>query len=119
MKRTRAQLLWTFQLYLDTMRIMDPERRDRLSQMFMERALSRPTECDFATWLKTNRLTPAPVIVRTRGSRLMFFSTWLDSYRPYADKDEWERLIRLYNTKSLARDIERDFHRYLREEILK
>jgi hypothetical protein len=119
MKRTRAQMLWTFQLYLDALKIWEPERRERLSAMFLERMLSRPTERDFLTWLKTNKLTPAPVLVRTRGSRLMFFSTWLNAYRPLADKAERERLIRLYNSKSLARDIERDFHRYMREEILK
>jgi hypothetical protein len=118
-KRTRAQMLSTFQLYLDALKIFEPERRDRLSQMFLERMLSRATERDFLTWLKTNKVKPAPILVRTRGSRLMFFSAWLNRYRPFADRDERERLTRLYNQKSLARDIEREFHRFLREEVLK
>ena len=119
MRRTRAQLLWTFQLYLDALKIYEPERRERLSAMYLERMLSRATERDFLQWLKTNKVTPAPILVRTRGSRLMFFSSWLNRYRPFADREERERLIRLYNSRSLARDIERDFHRFVREEILK
>jgi hypothetical protein len=119
MKRTRAQLLWTFQAYLDALQILEPERRERLSLMFLERMLSRATERDFQQWLKTNKVMPAPVIVRTRSSRLMFFSSWLNRYRPFANREERERLIRLYNSKALARDIERDFHRFMREEILK
>lgn len=119
MKATRAQLLWTFQLYLDKLNIMDPERRDRLSEMFLERHLSRPTELDFKTWLKTNKLTPATIVLRTRGSRLAFFSAWLNRYRPFADREERERLIRLYNSKALSRDIEREFHQYVRAEVLR
>lgn len=119
MKRTRAQMLWTFQAYLDALKIMEPERRERLSLMFLERMLSRATERDFLQWLKTNKVLPKPVLVRTRGSRLMFFSSWLNRYRPFAQREERERLIRLYSKKQLARDIEREFHQFMRDEILK
>jgi hypothetical protein len=117
MKRTRAELLWVFQLYLDKCQVMDPERRDRLSSMFLERQLSRPTERDFFTWQKTNRLTPATVIARTRGSRLFHFVTWLDCNRPFASAEERQRLTRLYNARALSREIEREFHQFLRSKI--
>jgi len=118
-RRTRPQLLWTFQAYLDALKIMEPERRERLSLMYLERALSRSTERDFLSWLKSNKITPAAVIVRTRGSRLMFFSAWLNRYRPYADREERERLIRLYNNRMLSREIEREFHQFVRSEVLR
>jgi hypothetical protein len=111
-------LLWAFQIYLDKLKIMEPERRDRLSQMFLERALSRPTELEFLAWLKNNRLMPSKIIMRTRGSRLAWFSAWLNRYRPYADREERERLIRLYNDRTLSRDIEREFHAYVKAEVL-
>jgi hypothetical protein len=117
-KQTRAQLLWTFQAYLDRLKIMDPERRERLSSLFLDRGLSRETEKEFSAWLKTNHLLPArPVVMRTRGSRLAYFRTWLDIFRPFADRDERERLTRLYNNKQLARDIEREFHQYVRNNV--
>jgi hypothetical protein len=119
MRTTRPQLLWTFQLYLDKLKIMEPERRDRLSQMFLERALSRATEIEFLAWLKTNRLMPSKIVMRTRGSRLAWFSAWLNRYRPFADRGERERLIRLYNDRTLSRDIEREFHAYVKAEVLR
>lgn len=119
MRTTRPQLLWTFQLYLDKLKIMEPERRDRLSQMFLERALSRATEIEFLAWLKTNRLMPSKIVMRTRGSRLAWFSAWLNRYRPFADREERERLIRLYNDRTLSRDIEREFHAYVKAEVLR
>jgi len=118
MKKTRAQLLWIFQAYLDRLNIIEPERRERLSSLFLDRGLSRDTEREFSAWLKTNQLLPARAFVmRTRTSRLAYFSAWLNQYRPFADREERERLIRLYNNKQLARDIEREFHKYIRATI--
>jgi hypothetical protein len=85
--------------------------------MFLNRELSRATERDFQTWQKTNKLAPATVIMRTRGSRLFAFSAWLNQFRPFADPTERERLTRLYLSRNLARDIQREFHQYMRKEI--
>ena len=115
MKQTRPQLLWVFQLYLDKLQIMDPERRERLSAMFLERKLSRPTEIDFKQWQKSNQLMPATQIMRTRGSRLWLFRVWLNQYRLFESTEERERLTRLYVTRSLSREIEREFHVWVRE----
>jgi hypothetical protein len=87
--------------------------------MFLERALSRATEIEFLAWLKTNRLMPSKIVMRTRGSRLAWFSAWLNRYRPFADREERERLIRLYNDRTLSRDIEREFHAYVKAEVLR
>lgn len=115
MKRTRPQLLWRFQEYLDARAIMEPERRERLSAMFLERQLSRPTELDFSAWMKGGAyFREQPQLMRTRGSRLMFFRAWLDTWRPMADREERERLTRLYNARQLSRDIEREFHQFVR-----
>lgn len=123
MRRTRAQLLWKFQGYMDSLKIMDPERRDRWSNMFLQRQLSRATENDFKQWCRSNRaafgLESTTPPMRTRGSRLVRFSTWLYTARPYADREERERLIRLYNGKALARGIELEFHRFIHKEFSK
>jgi len=115
---TRAQLLWLFQAYLDKCGIFDTERRDSLSTMWLQRRLSRPTEAEFRHFLKTNNRAPKPPsVMATRGSRLAAFSTFLDRQRPGADRDERERLIRLYNGRQLSRQLEREFHTFCRQQL--
>jgi hypothetical protein len=118
MRKTRAQFLWTFQIYLDLLNIMEPERRLRLSTMFLERKLSKATEVEFGIWLRTNHLTQRRPVLLTRVSRLAFFAAWLNRFRPTADTGERERLTRLYYTHALDRKIEVEFHRYISAEIL-
>ena len=119
MKKTRAQLLWLFQAYLDKLNVLEPERRMRMSTMYLEKTLSRPTECDFNRWIKTRQFTiqQRNEIMRTRGSRLAAFSTWLDKYRPNATRDERERLTRLYNDGHISRPIQKQFHEFIHNEI--
>jgi len=114
-KQTRPQLLWVFQIYLDMLKIADPERRERLGNMFLQRQLSRATEKDFTQWRTTNRLSAATPVMRTRGSRLWLFRAWLDQYRIFETPVERERLTRLYLTRALSREIEREFHQFVRE----
>lgn len=116
--KTRCQLLWIFQLYLDQKNIHDPERRERLSGLYLDRGLTRDMEREFSAWLKTRHLMPErSAVMRTRGSRLAYFSAWLNQFRPWAPQEERERLIRLYNAKAIDRDIERQFHQYVRASI--
>lgn len=114
MKKTRAQLLWVFQLYLDKLGIFEEERRDRLTVMFLERGLSAHTEKDFKQWQRTNRICPATVILRTRGNRMWVFRSWMDQERPFLDDDARGRWLRLYLTKALSRELEYDFHLWVR-----
>jgi hypothetical protein len=118
MKLTRPQMLWRFWEYLEAAKIFDSERRMRLTTLYLERGLSRSMECDFNRWLKTNHVTEHTVVMRTRGSRLAYFSAWLNQYRRLASREERERLIRLYNGRALDRNIEREFHQFIREKIL-
>lgn len=117
MRRTRAQLLWTFQIYLDSLNIYDPDRRDSLTRLYLSKNLSRSTDRAFSHWLKTNRHLERPAVMRTRGSRLAAFCTFLDRHRPDLDKDGRDRLIRFYANKQLSRVIEETFHRFVREDL--
>jgi hypothetical protein len=115
MKQTRAQLLWIFQAYLDKCSIFQPERRECLSALFVDGQLSTSTEKDFKHWLKTSRRLPRPpVVMRSRGSRLAVFSTWLDRTRPDISRDDRERLIRLYNSRQLSGKLVVEFHQFAR-----
>lgn len=119
MKKTRAQLLWMFQAYLDRLKVYDPERRMRLSTMYLENQLSRATECDFNRWIKTGQfnIRERTEVMRTRGSRLAAFVTWLDKYRPEATREERQRLTRLYNSGHISRPIQKEFHKFIQTEI--
>jgi hypothetical protein len=118
-KKTRAQLLWLFQAYLDKLQIHDPERREAMSALYLEKKLSRLTAADFHRWIKTGqfRITARNDFMRTRGSRLAVFTTWLDRHRPEATREERERLTRLYYTGNISRPIQKQFHKFIQTEI--
>ena len=115
--KSRAQLLWLFQAYLDAAGVWDPERRERLNELYLERRLARDMEKGFRQWLTTRQvITEHTVIMRTRGSRLAVFTDFLDQRRPFHKAEDRQRLTRFYLAGKLARDVEREFHQFCRQQ---